>query len=67
MARSGDPVVRLLGDQMIYTTVFPTLVDSQTVTTLIIKSQVIPGTYDLEFTNGDGQQITVPNFVHVQP
>jgi len=62
----GTPRLRLLGP-LAYTLSSPTLVDADQVTGGVITFQVLEGTYDLEFRNGDGQKIVLEAAVTVVP
>jgi hypothetical protein len=62
----GTPSLRLLGP-VTYTLSSATLVDATQVTGGIITFQILEGTYDFEYRNGDGQKIVWEEAVSVVP
>jgi hypothetical protein len=62
----GTPRLRLLGP-LAYTLSSPTLVDASQVTGGLITFQVLEGTYDFEFRNGDGQKTVLEAAITVVP
>jgi hypothetical protein len=62
---AGTPAVRLLSESFVYPVVGEALVSDQVVTGWVIRSQIPPGTYDLELTNSDGQTASFANAVVV--
>lgn len=60
------PAIRLVGP-LTLGLLSETLVSEEEVTATIPVLQLAPGTYDLEFTNGDGQVVVLPDAVEVVP
>jgi hypothetical protein len=63
---AGTPIVQLVNPGYTYDALGETLIDPNTVTAWVIKSQVPPGLYDLVYRNADGQTATLPDAVTVQ-
>jgi hypothetical protein len=62
---AGTPAVRLLSESFVYHVVGETLVSDQVITGWVIRSQILPGAYDLEITNSDGQTAVLADAVVV--
>ena len=62
---SGTPVIRLQNAGFTYDTPGETWIDPQTATAWVVRSQILPGLYDLLYVNSDGQEALLPDAVTV--
>lgn len=63
---AGIPVMQLVNPSYTYSIVGEANVDPETSTAWIIKSQVVPGVYDLTYANEDGQTFVLADSVTVE-
>lgn len=57
---AATPYVRALLPSFVFSTIAETWQSPQQMTTWVVRAQMIPGLYDLELTNPDGQQAVLP-------
>jgi hypothetical protein len=62
---AGTPIVQLVSPSYTYAAIGETLVGPTTATAWVIQSQLLPGLYDLVYSNGDGQTATLPDAISV--
>ncbi|MBW2313345.1 MAG: hypothetical protein JRH10_04065 [Deltaproteobacteria bacterium] len=63
---SGVPVIRLINEGFTYNCVGESFLDENTATAWVIQSQALPGLYDLEYTDVDGQVDILPDAVTIE-